>query len=90
MFDKRYQVDRTFFTVKIFSNHVEAASRIILIRLQRPERAWVCGVRCRRAAGCRVGRPFSGGRHGRVAFSARARVAFPEARTRRVSGAGDA
>jgi len=27
MFDKRYQVDRTFFTVKIFSNHVEAASR---------------------------------------------------------------
>ena len=30
MFDKRYQqVDRTFFTVKNFSNHVEAASRII-------------------------------------------------------------
>ena len=28
MFDKRYQVDRTFFTVKNFPNHVEAASRI--------------------------------------------------------------
>jgi len=92
LFDKRYQVDRTFFTVKIFSNHVEAASRIILIRLQRPERAWVCGVRCRRAAGCRVGRPFSGGRHGRVAFPAHAlrfRRAFP-ACARRASGAGDA
>ena len=50
----------------------------------------MCGVRCRRAAGCRVGRPFSGGRHGRVAFSARARVAFSEARARRASGAGDA
>jgi hypothetical protein len=30
MFDKRYQVDRTFFTVKNFSIHVEAASRITL------------------------------------------------------------
>ena len=28
MFDKRYQVDRTFFTVKKFPNPVEAASRI--------------------------------------------------------------
>ena len=49
----------------------------IIIKLQRPERVWF-GVRCRRAAGCRVGRPFSGGRHGRVAFLAHA---FP-ARTR--------
>jgi len=49
-------------------------------------------VRCRRAAGCRVGRPFSGGRHGRVAFPAHAlrfRRAFP-ACARRASGAGDA
>ena len=52
----------------------------------------MCGVWCRRAAGCRVGRPFSGGRHGRVAFSAHAlrfRRAFP-ACARRASGAGDA
>ena len=28
MFDKRYQVDRTFFTIKNFPNPVEAASRI--------------------------------------------------------------
>jgi hypothetical protein len=32
MFDKRYQVDRTFFTVKFFSNPVEAASRINMIK----------------------------------------------------------
>ena len=55
-------------------------------------RGCVVRVWCWRAAGCRVGRPFSGGRHGRVAFPAHAlrfRRAFP-ACARRASGAGDA
>ena len=32
MFDKRYQVDRTFVTVKKFSIHAEAASRTMMKR----------------------------------------------------------
>ena len=45
-------------------------------------RGCVVRVWCWRAAGCRVGRPFSGGRHGHVARRA--------GRDRGASGAGDA
>jgi hypothetical protein len=40
MFDKRYQVHRTFFTVKHFPNSVDAA-----MPNKAPETGeWVCGV----------------------------------------------
>jgi hypothetical protein len=40
MFDKRYQVQRTFFTVKNFPNSVDAA-----MPNKAPETGeWVCGV----------------------------------------------
>ena len=40
MFDKRYQVQRTFFTVKHFPNSVDAA-----MPNKAPETGeWVCGV----------------------------------------------
>ena len=40
MFDKRYQVNRTFFTVKHFPNSVDAA-----MPNKAPETGeWVCGV----------------------------------------------
>ena len=41
MFDKRYQVHRTFFTVKNFPNSVDAA----MPNNKAPETGeWVCGV----------------------------------------------
>ena len=52
------------------------------------------GVWCRRAAGCRAGRPFSGGRHGHVArrrvFGARVSGARAGVSVARASGARDA
>ena len=51
----------------------------------------VIGVGRRAAAGCRVGRPFSGGRHGHVARRAGGdRGAHARVSGARASGAGDA
>ena len=50
-------------------------------------RGCVVRVWCRRAAGCRAGRPFSGGRHGHVA---RRRVFGARVSGARASGARDA
>ena len=57
-------------------------------------RGCVVRVWCRRAAGCRAGRPFSGGRHGHVArrrvFVARVSGARAGVSVARASGARDA
>ena len=84
MFDKRYQVHRTFFTVKHFPNSVDAAMPNTS-KAQRPESG--CVVLVLACVGVCVVRPFPGGRHSHAARRAgRDRGASGA----RASGAGDA